>query len=329
MSARMSVRPASNAARNPSPRSSRARAITASMYRSLSPPSGSSLRQAAQHDGGGAPERVALRRVQSRGHRAHVVAAVAVRGEGQRFAAQLEIAQPHARREDVHLPACVVHVVLAVHAPAVGLEQVRDASPRKLRGARGRRAAGRSGSRRRTRRSCGGRRRRCRGRSARPRRARGPSRPARRRGVMKKLMKPGPAISVFATRSFAGIAATIASASLRGFVRAAFARRIATPVAKSPWAVSRLRSIAGSGASASPSVPGGSAAIASFTSCSMRFFKRAILSNARSNRLPRDRRRATSAAVAAPSAPRSRATQAARKACSAPRDGDSTRSCAR
>ena len=51
---------------------------------------------------------------------------------------------------------------------------------------------------------------------------------------MKKLMKPGPAISVFAISSFAGIAATIASASLRGFVRAALARRIATPVAKSP-----------------------------------------------------------------------------------------------
>jgi hypothetical protein len=39
-------------------------------------------------------------------------------------------------------------------------------------------------------------------------------------------------------------------------VRAALARRIATPVAKSPCATSRLRSIAGSGGGAAPSVPG-------------------------------------------------------------------------
>src|SRR5687767_13124363 len=96
---------------------------------------------------------------------------------------------------------------------------------------------------------------------------------------MKKLMKPGPAISVFATSSFGGIAATIFAASARGLVRAALARRIATPVAKSPCATSRLRSIAGSGGGASPSVPAGNAAIASFTSFSTRFFKRAILSS--------------------------------------------------
>ena len=126
MSARMSVRPASKTARNPSPRSSFARAMTASMYRSLSPPSGSSVGRPATHDRGRAAQRIAVRRAQPLGHGAHVVAAIAVRRERERLAAEFEVAQPHARREDVHLAAGVVHVVLAVHAPAVGLEQVRD-----------------------------------------------------------------------------------------------------------------------------------------------------------------------------------------------------------
>ena len=146
-----------------------------------------------------------------------------------------------------------------------------------LLAARGRRAGDRSDWRRRTRqwRSC--RRPRLLDHSPRLRSATRLISACQAAGVMKKLMKPGPAISVFATRSFEGSASTIFAASARGFVRAALARRIATPVAKSPCATSRLRSIAGSGKGPSPSVPAGSAASAPFTSFSMRFFKRAIL----------------------------------------------------
>src|SRR5688572_8725168 len=95
---------------------------------------------------------------------------------------------------------------------------------------------------------------------------------------MKKLMKPGPAISVLATRSFAGSNWTICSASARGFLRAGFASRIATLVAKSPCAVSRLRSISGTGSSTPGRASTGSDFSAAVTSCSMRAFKGAILS---------------------------------------------------
>ena len=76
---------------------------------------------------GGAAERIAVTLAQPLRDRAHVVAAVAVGWKPELLAAQLEVTQPHAGREDVHLAARVVHVVLAVHAPAVGREQVRDA----------------------------------------------------------------------------------------------------------------------------------------------------------------------------------------------------------
>ena len=55
-----------------------------------------------------------------------VVAAVAVVGKLDVLAQALEVAQPHAHREDVHLPAGVVDVVLALHVVAARLEQVRD-----------------------------------------------------------------------------------------------------------------------------------------------------------------------------------------------------------
>src|SRR6516225_2217107 len=55
-------------------------------------------------------------------------------------------------------------------------------------------------------------------------------------------MKPAPATSARSMSVLAGSAATIASASSRGFLRAAFARRSATLVAKSPCCGSRVRS---------------------------------------------------------------------------------------
>ncbi len=82
-----------------------------------------------------APQAVALARAQRARDFDHVVAAVAVVGEANRHAAELEVAQPHARGEDVHLPAGVIDVVLAVHLVTVGLEEVGQ------RGAVGRTAA--------------------------------------------------------------------------------------------------------------------------------------------------------------------------------------------
>ena len=83
-------------------------------------------RQAGEHLRRGAPQRVAVPLAQPRCDRADVFTAIAVRRERQGLAAQLQVAQPGAGREDVHLPARVVHVVLAVHAPAVGGQQVGD-----------------------------------------------------------------------------------------------------------------------------------------------------------------------------------------------------------
>ncbi len=64
--------------------------------------------------GGGARKALALRDQQALGDRIHVVAAIAVRRKRQLFGCQLEIAQPHAERENVHLPPGIVDVVLAL-----------------------------------------------------------------------------------------------------------------------------------------------------------------------------------------------------------------------
>jgi hypothetical protein len=74
-------------------------------------------------------------------------------------------------------------------------------------------------------------------------------------------MKPAPAISTFAMAASAGSAATSASASLRGFWRAAFASRMARLLAKSPCCESRVRSISmsRSRAAAGTSVSGSAA----------------------------------------------------------------------
>ncbi len=60
------------------------------------------------------------------GDRVQVVAAVAVARECETLAEALEVAQPHTDREDLHLPAGVVDVVLAVHGIAGRIEQVGE-----------------------------------------------------------------------------------------------------------------------------------------------------------------------------------------------------------
>ena len=60
-----------------------------------------------------------------RGDGAHVVAAVAVGWKCQHLALKLEIAHPGAGREDIHLPAAVVDVVLPPDLIADGTQQVR------------------------------------------------------------------------------------------------------------------------------------------------------------------------------------------------------------
>ena len=62
-----------------------------------------------------------------------VVALIAVRREGHGLAAEFEIADPGGHRKDVHLPAGVVHVVLAGDVEAGGLQDIREA--RAVRGA--------------------------------------------------------------------------------------------------------------------------------------------------------------------------------------------------
>ena len=72
----------------------------------------------------GVAQAVALAPAQFAADLDHVVALVAVVGEAHRHAAEVEVAQPHAHRQDVHLAAVVVDVVLAIDRVAVGLEQV-------------------------------------------------------------------------------------------------------------------------------------------------------------------------------------------------------------
>ncbi len=58
------------------------------------------------------------------GHGAHVVPLISVGREGHRLATRLQVAQPHADGENVHLPPGVVDVVLALHVEAGGLQQI-------------------------------------------------------------------------------------------------------------------------------------------------------------------------------------------------------------
>ena len=83
-------------------------------------------RQAVHHFGGAALEGVADLAAQLARDLDDVVAFVAIVGEAQGHARQFVVAHPHRHREDVHLPAGVVDVVLALHGVAGGLEQGRD-----------------------------------------------------------------------------------------------------------------------------------------------------------------------------------------------------------
>ena len=66
-------------------------------------------------------------RVERRRDPAHVPAPIAVRGKRDRLPAALQVPQPYAQREDVHLAARVVDVVLALHVVPGRFEEVRDA----------------------------------------------------------------------------------------------------------------------------------------------------------------------------------------------------------
>ena len=69
-------------------------------------------------------ERVAALLVQRLRHGQDVFGAITVRREGDAFAAQLEVSQVDADREDVDLPAGIVDVVLAIDRVPGGFEQV-------------------------------------------------------------------------------------------------------------------------------------------------------------------------------------------------------------
>ena len=79
--------------------------------------------------GGGPPQTLVMGLVQIEGHAAHIFATITVTGEHQAFAAFLEIAQPDAGGEDVHLPARVVHIVFAMDLATDGGQQIGDNGP--------------------------------------------------------------------------------------------------------------------------------------------------------------------------------------------------------
>ncbi len=85
------------------------------------------IRRQFREDLGGALAQLrAFHGEQLLGNRHNVVAAVAVRGKRETLAAVLEISQPGADRQNFHLAARIVDVVLALHAVAHCLEQIRD-----------------------------------------------------------------------------------------------------------------------------------------------------------------------------------------------------------
>ena len=73
---------------------------------------------ASEHLRGRASQLVAVRDTHLGAHLAHVVALVTVGREGNALAAEFKVAQPARERQDVHLPAGVVHIVLTRHVPA-------------------------------------------------------------------------------------------------------------------------------------------------------------------------------------------------------------------
>ena len=83
-------------------------------------------RQIAKHLGRASRQLAADRRIQALGDRDNVVAAIAIGRKDKLFAAQPQILQPGAGREDVHLAAGVINVVLALDLVADGGEQVSE-----------------------------------------------------------------------------------------------------------------------------------------------------------------------------------------------------------
>jgi hypothetical protein len=68
---------------------------------------------------------VAVVAVEAGGDVPDIIAAIAVGGKAQVLAAQFQVAQPHRGGEDVHLPAGVVDVILAMDRKADRRQQVR------------------------------------------------------------------------------------------------------------------------------------------------------------------------------------------------------------
>ncbi len=85
--------------------------------------------RALEHLGGGAHVAGAVRRLDGRRHVAHIVALVGVLRERDGDAVQLEIAQPGGQRQDVHLPAGVIDVILPRHPETGEVQQVGEARP--------------------------------------------------------------------------------------------------------------------------------------------------------------------------------------------------------
>ncbi len=83
-------------------------------------------RQILEDFGRAMPQAQAFRGEQAFADRGDVVAPIAVRGKGEALAALFQIPQPRAHRQDFHLASRIVDVVLALHAPAHRLQQIRD-----------------------------------------------------------------------------------------------------------------------------------------------------------------------------------------------------------
>jgi hypothetical protein len=60
-------------------------------------------------------------------HLPHIVALIRVLGKRHRQPVQLEVSQPGGQRQDVHLPARIVHVVFALDEESRGIQQVGQA----------------------------------------------------------------------------------------------------------------------------------------------------------------------------------------------------------
>ena len=155
MSASIALRDQCSTSPKPSaPSSSRARSISASMCFSLSPAGASGGRSAVHRRRRRArsvcpPARAGAARPSParsrRGSRSS--------GIGSCTRAVLQVAQPYAHGEDVHLPSGIVDVVLALDIEADRIRAGSRGSRRRRPGGHGRRAAGRSDWRRRTPRS--------------------------------------------------------------------------------------------------------------------------------------------------------------------------------